>query len=111
MKEKLTGLIDFRGEVTGRLSDISGKGKARLRNGVLFGVDLNSLTCEVLYKDGEMKFADGFASLYNGTAKVDASLKLPVVDFFAVKVAFKAVDSVAVLQTDRLGASDPGRKG
>ena len=98
VKEQLTGLIDFKGQVTGRLPDISAKGKARLRDGSLFGVDLNSLTCEVLYKDGEMKFADGAASLYNGTAKVDASIKLPVVDFFAVKVAFNAVDSVAALQ-------------
>jgi len=98
VKEKLTGLIDFKGEVTGRLPDISAKGTARLRNGALFGVDLNSLTCTVLYKDGEMKFADGFASLYNGTAKVDASLKLPVVDFYAVNVVFKTVDSVSALK-------------
>ena len=98
VKEQLTGLIDFKGKVTGRLPDISAKGKARLRNGALFGVDLNSLTCEVLYKDGEMRFADGSASLYNGTAKVDASLKLPVVDFFSVKVAFNAVDSVSALK-------------
>ena len=98
VEESLTGLIDFRGEVTGRIPDISAKGKARLRNGALFGVDLNSLACEVLYKDGEMKFTNGSASLYNGTAKVDASLKLPVVDFFSVNVTFNAVDSGSALK-------------
>ena len=44
VKEKVEGLVDFQGEITGYLSNISGKAKARLRNGNLFSVDIDSLT-------------------------------------------------------------------
>ena len=98
VKDRLEGSLDFTGEITGTLSEIAGKGRARLRNGNLYGVDIDSLVCNVLYKDGVMKFENGSASLYNGTAQADASINLPVVDFFALNVKFAAVDSKAVLK-------------
>ena len=98
VKEKVEGLVDFQGEVTGYLSNISGKAKARLRNGNLFGVDIDSLRCEVFYRDGIMKFEKGNALLYNGTAQADASLNLPGAEFFTLKVKFNSTDSRAALK-------------
>jgi autotransporter translocation and assembly factor TamB/intracellular sulfur oxidation DsrE/DsrF family protein len=105
VKEKLEGLVDFQGEIAGHLSDISGKAKAKLQNGNLFGVDIDSLVCDVLYKDGVMRFDKGRASLYNGAAEAHASIRLPVVDYFTLDVQFQSVDSGAAL---RLIRWDPG---
>jgi translocation and assembly module TamB len=98
VREKMEGFIDFRGEVTGPLSDITGSAKAKLQKGNLFGVDIDSLACRILYKNGVMKFENGSATLYDGTAKADASINLPVVDFFTLNVTFTAADSKAVLK-------------
>ena len=98
VKEKVEGLVDFQGEVTGYLSNISGKAKARLQNGNLFGVDIDSLRCEVLYHEGIMKFEKGDALLYNGTALAAASLNLPGAEFFTLKVKFNSTDSRAALK-------------
>jgi len=98
VKEKVEGLVDFQGEITGHPSSITGKAKASLRNGNLFGVDIDSLNCRVLYHDGLMKFENGAAVLYNGTAQADASLPLPVVNFFTLNVKFNSIDSSAALK-------------
>lgn len=98
VKDKLEGLIDFQGEIKGRLSDITGKAKAKLRKGNLFGVDIDSLACDILYKDGEMKFGNGYAVLYNGTAIANASINLPVVNSYTLNVKFNSVNSGAALK-------------
>ena len=98
VKEDLEGLVDFQGEITGRLNDISGKAKAKLQNGRLYGVDVDSLKCDVLYKDGVMDFQNGSADLYHGSAEAHASIHLPVVDFFALNVKFHTIDSGAALK-------------
>jgi hypothetical protein len=98
VKEKLEGLVDFQGQVKGRLSDVTGKGKATLRKGSLFGVDIDSLTCDILYKDGQMKFGNSYAVLYNGTAIADASINLPVVNSYSLNVKFSSIDSGAALK-------------
>ncbi len=105
VKEKLEGLIDVDGTITGRLNNISGKGKARLQKGNLYNVDIDELTCEVLYKDGVMDFKNGVGRIYNGTAEAAASIHLPVVDFFSLNVKFHSVDSKPVLN---LIGWDPG---
>ncbi len=98
VEDRLEGSIDLKGELTGRLSDITGKARARLHNGNLYGVDVDSLVCNVFYSDGVMEFKNGSASLYSGTAQADASVNLPVVDFFTLNVKFTAVDSKAALK-------------
>jgi hypothetical protein len=98
VKEDLQGLVDFQGEITGKLNNISGKAKATLRNGRLYGVDLNTLKCDILYKDGVMDFQNGSADLYHGTAEAHASIHLPVVDHFTLNVKFHSVDSGAALK-------------
>lgn len=96
--EKVEGYIDFKGSITGYLSDISGKAKAKLKNGNLFGVDVDSLACDVSYSDRVMKFQNGAASVYNGSAQAEALLNLPVVDFYTLNIRFQSVDSPALLK-------------
>lgn len=98
VKEKVEGLVDFQGEITGYLSNISGKAKARLRNGNLFSVAVDSLSCEVFYQDGAMKFKNGAALLYNGKALAEASLKLPATEFFTLNIKLNSIDSGAALK-------------
>ncbi len=98
VKQKIEGLVDFQGEITGRLSNISGKAKGRLRKGNLFSIDIDSLTCEVLYQNGVMKFENGNGLLYNGTAQAKAAINLPVIDFFTVNVKFHSIDGKSALK-------------
>ncbi len=93
VKEKIEGYVNFEGRIKGTLSDIYGDAKASLKKGNLFGVDINTLTCNISYGKGTMKFENGFASLYNGTAIAKASINLPVVNFFTLDVIFKSIDS------------------
>jgi hypothetical protein len=98
VKEKVKGLVDFDGRIKGRLSDISGVAKARLQKGNLFGVEIDSLGCDVTYQNSVIKFNNGNADLYNGKAKANASLTLPHVENFNLNVNFQSIDSKAVLK-------------
>ncbi|MEW6418513.1 MAG: translocation/assembly module TamB domain-containing protein [Nitrospirota bacterium] len=98
VEEKVEGLVDFHGKINGHLSDISGRARARLRNGNLFGVDIDSLSCNVLYNNRIMRVEKGDALLYNGTAKADASFNLPGAESFTLNVKFSSIDSSAALK-------------
>jgi hypothetical protein len=98
VKEKVEGLVDFHGEIKGNLSDISGVAKARLRNGNLFGVEIDALNCDISYKNGIMRFNNGDAELYNGNAKAEASITLPDVKPFILKIKFNSIDSKAAFK-------------
>ena len=98
VKEKIEGLVDFQGEIKGKLSDISGVAKARLRKGNLFGVEIDSLRCDVTYQDGLMRFDHGNAELYNGNAKAEASINLPHVEPFTLNIQFDSIDSRAAFK-------------
>jgi autotransporter translocation and assembly factor TamB len=104
-KERIEGLIDVKATLTGPLRHIRGSGTAVLTDGNLFDVDVKRLKCAVSYADGLMRFTDGAGSLYNGSAKVSASITLPVVNAFTVDVAFNDVDSHPLF---RLIGWDPG---
>ena len=98
VKEKVEGLVDFQGKIKGRLSDISGTAKARLQKGNLFGVEIDSLRCDVTYQNRVMRFNNGNADLYNGKAQANASVTLPHVEHFALNVNFQSIDSKAALK-------------
>ncbi|HYA11354.1 MAG TPA: AsmA-like C-terminal region-containing protein, partial [Thermodesulfovibrionales bacterium] len=98
VKEKIEGLVDFQGEIKGKLSGISGVAKARLRNGNLFGVEIDSVRCDVSYQDGLMRFDHGDAELYNGNAKAEASINLPHVEPFTLNIQFASIDSRAAFK-------------
>jgi autotransporter translocation and assembly factor TamB len=93
VKERVEGLTEVHGSVKGPLNRIRGAGSLVLTDGDLFDVDVKRLKCTVSYGDGVMRFDDGAGRLYNGEAKVAASIRLPVVDAYTVDVAFTDVDS------------------
>ncbi len=93
VKERVEGLVDLDGEIKGPLSDLSGRARATLQKGNLFTVDIDSLKCNIVYKNGLMSFHEGFGRLYNGTARAEAFIRLPVVTDYAVNVMFQAIDS------------------
>ncbi len=105
VRERIEGLIDFDGEITGPLSDFAGRARARLQKGNLYTVDIDSLKCTIVYKNGVMKFENGYGVLYNGTARAEASMPLPVIDWYTVNVTFQAIDSRSAF---KLIGWDPG---
>ncbi len=105
VSDRIEGLVDFQGELRGPLTDFAGKARAELVKGNLYNVDVDSLQCNIVYKDGVMKFENGYGVLYNGTANVDASIPLPVVDSFTLNVKFTGADSQSAF---KLIGWDPG---
>ncbi len=105
VKEKVEGLVDVKASLKGPLSNIKGGGTVVMTDGNLFDVDVKRLKCNVSYGDGVMRFTEGAGILYNGSAKVSASINLPVVNSYTVDVAFADVDSRPLF---RLIGWDPG---
>jgi translocation and assembly module TamB len=105
VKEKIEGLVDVRGRIEGPLKHIRGTGIVTLKKGNLFDVSVDSLTSKVSYADGVMKFTDGSGRIYNGTAKVTASIRLPVVNYYTVAAELSGIDSKQVF---KLIGWDPG---
>jgi len=93
VKDRLEGHIDLEGEIRGPLPLISGSTRVRLREGNLFNVSVDELTCDVSYHDKTFIFDNGIASLYNGNARASLTLKLPGPESFTLKVAFSEIDS------------------
>ncbi|MGO9613793.1 MAG: AsmA family protein, partial [Dissulfurispiraceae bacterium] len=98
VSDELKGHIEFDGNLKGYFNDLTGSGKAKLIGGDIFGVDVDKLDCKVNYKDGIMRFEEGKALLYNGSADIEAQLKLPIVDYFSFKVVAKEVSSKGVVK-------------
>ncbi len=105
VRERIEGLIDLKGEIKGSMDDIKGIGTATLRKGNLFDVDIDTLRCKISYANGVMNFSEGVGRLFNGSAKVTASIRLPVVNFFTLSVDFSDIDSLPVF---RLIGWNPG---
>ncbi len=105
VRQRIEGLVSFKGEIKGSLSDIKGLGSATLYRGNLFGVDIDTIKCMISYADGTMKFSDGDGRLYNGRAMASVSITLPVVNFFTIDIDFANVDSTPLF---KLIGWDPG---
>ncbi|TAL25448.1 MAG: translocation/assembly module TamB [Nitrospirae bacterium] len=105
VEERVEGMVDFDGRMSGPVTDITGSANARLRKGNLFDVDIDDLTCKVSYSNGLMSFKDGKGVLYNGRAEAEVSIELPDVEHYSVWVKFTDVDSPAAF---RLIEWDPG---
>jgi len=97
VKEKIEGPVDFSGNLRGPLDRLTGKGKAVMRDGALFGVAVKVLRCDVGYKDGMLTFNNGKASLYNGDAEAKASVQLYGGGFYSVDVRAEEIDSIPLL--------------
>ncbi|MBZ0157552.1 MAG: translocation/assembly module TamB domain-containing protein [Alphaproteobacteria bacterium] len=98
VKEPLRGFLRVQGTLRGYLNDLDGSGDAELEKGALFGVEVDRLRCKVLYKDGAMRFTEGNARLYNGSASAEAMIRLPVVNHYTVDIKVKDVDSKGIFK-------------
>ncbi|HYA32149.1 MAG TPA: hypothetical protein VED67_05255, partial [Thermodesulfovibrionales bacterium] len=105
VKEKVEGLVDFTGSIKGPLNQVTGTARARLRNGNVFEVKVDELTCGVAYRDGRLYFTDGKASLYHGRSDAEAVISVTREDYYSVRVKFSDVDSPGAF---RLIGWDPG---
>lgn len=105
IKEDLSGYLSFNGKVNGFLNDLNGNAKTNLRKGILFGVEVDDLNCDVLYNKRQMSFLNGVSRLYNGIGYAEAVINLPILDFYSIKVAVKNVDSKGLF---KLIKWDPG---
>lgn len=93
VKEKVEGLVDFTGNIKGPLDLVSGTARARLKNGNLFEVKVDDLTCDVSYREGRLNFTGGKAVLYHGHADAEATISVTSEDYYSVKVRFFDADS------------------
>ncbi len=93
VKETLQGKLTFNGTLKGRLDDVVGNASAELQKGNLFGVEIDKLNCQVDYSEGKMRFTNGVASLYGGSADAEAVINLPVVNYYAFNVKAHDVSS------------------
>lgn len=98
VKERLQGKLSFSGSVQGRLNEIKGSASAELQKGDLFGVEIDKVNCQVDYSEGKMRFTQGLASLYDGSATAEVIINLPVVDHFTLKVSAKDVSSKKIFE-------------
>ena len=105
VKEKLEGYVTLKGRLKGPLNKLVGDGTGELRSGNLFDVNVDFLKCRISYADRRMRFSEGIGRLYNGSATVNASIALPVVNHYTLDIGFRNVDSKAVF---RLIGWDPG---
>jgi len=105
VKEPLYGRMSFSGDLKGQLKDIHANADAELKNGSLFGVNIDKLNCKVEYAGGKMKFTEGIASLFEGSATAEAVINLPVVNHFSFMVTAKDVSSKKIFELIKW---DPG---
>ncbi|HMK44443.1 MAG TPA: translocation/assembly module TamB [Dissulfurispiraceae bacterium] len=103
--EKLLGLVQGEGKVEGTLSGLHGTAKAVLTKGNLFDVESETLSCDITYENGLMRFSNGAARLYGGTATAEATITLPKVLAFTLSVKADNIDSTGVF---KLIHWDPG---
>ncbi len=103
--EPLKGSLSLKGVVKGPLNDLEGQGKAHLKDGDIFDVAVDSLHCNVYYRDGAMRFKEGRALLYGGNADMEVMIALPVVNYFEVDVKVKDISSKGLF---KLIKWDPG---
>jgi translocation and assembly module TamB len=98
VKERLAGHVRFKGTVGGQLNALTAAGQAELTGGDIFGVRIDSVHCDIDYRDGIMRFVKGRASLYGGTAEAEASITLPAVERFSFNASFRNVSSTGVFE-------------
>ncbi|MCX8028349.1 MAG: translocation/assembly module TamB domain-containing protein [Thermodesulfovibrionales bacterium] len=94
VKEPLYGYISLSdAKIWGKIRDLEGKGTARLIQGNIFDVKVDSLSTDIVYKKGAMRFTNGKGSIYGGFADVMVMISLPVVNYFEVDVKVKDISS------------------
>ncbi|MBF0507275.1 MAG: hypothetical protein HQL09_10630, partial [Nitrospirae bacterium] len=98
VKERIAGHISVDGHVKGPLNKLHAEGKAELDKGDLFGVPIERLNCNILYHDGAMRFLGGHGRVLQGNAVAEGMIRLPVVNYFEVRVKASDVSSNGLLR-------------
>ncbi len=98
VKDRIAGHVSVDGFLKGPLNKLYGEGKLALDKGDLYGVPIDKLDCKVLYRDGSLKFLDGNARLLHGKALAEGMIRLPVVNYFEVRVKAQDVSSEGLLK-------------
>ncbi|KWT95160.1 translocation/assembly module TamB domain-containing protein [Candidatus Magnetominusculus xianensis] len=105
-KEPIFGETDFKGKISGTLKTLKATGEAFMKKGGFYGVEVDTLSCGILYENNKLKFHDGKARLYNGKAThAEAVLNMPKVNHFTLDVDVEDIDSPPVF---KLIDWDPG---
>ncbi|NTU43000.1 MAG: AsmA-like C-terminal region-containing protein, partial [Nitrospirales bacterium] len=56
VKERLEGRVAFEGSLKGPLNDLNGQAEARMKQGNIYGVEIDRLSTEIKYSKGVMSF-------------------------------------------------------
>ncbi|MCG6552721.1 MAG: translocation/assembly module TamB domain-containing protein [Candidatus Magnetominusculus sp. LBB02] len=105
-KTPIFGETDFKAKVSGTLKTLKATGEAFMKKGGFYGVEVDTLSCGILYENYKLKFHNGKATLYNGRAtNAEAVLNMPVVNYFTLNVDVEDVDSPPLF---KLIKWDPG---
>ncbi|MBF0344722.1 MAG: translocation/assembly module TamB domain-containing protein [Nitrospirae bacterium] len=104
-KEPIQGDVSFKGTIKGPLKKIRGEASAALKKGSFYGIDVDGLSCKVIYDGPSLKFITTDAKVYNGLAKGEVTLEMPVVNTFTVDIKADNVDSKSLF---KLIKWDPG---
>ncbi len=110
VKQKVEGLVDVKGKIKGPLRDITGHGRATMRQGNLFNVEIDSMDCDISYADGKMKFINADGKLYNGSATASAYIRLPKVTSYSLDIDFTGIDSIPLFGLIRWNPGVPEGK-
>ncbi|MBF0556347.1 MAG: hypothetical protein HQK96_17660 [Nitrospirae bacterium] len=105
-KEPIFGETVFKAKISGTLKTLKATGQALMTKGGFYGVEVDTLSCGILYEDYKLKFHDGKAKLYNGKAtRAEVVLNMPKVTHFTLDVDVEDIDSRPVF---KLIEWDPG---
>ncbi len=96
-REPIRGVAFFKGSLEGTLSSPLLKLKAKMGRGHLYGVDVDSVICQIVYKEKKLQFLNGMVKTYNGKAKVEVSLNLPKVTWYELRIIAQDLDSPPLL--------------
>ncbi|VAX29009.1 hypothetical protein MNBD_NITROSPIRAE02-1200 [hydrothermal vent metagenome] len=101
----LQGLAGFSGTVRGPAMNPVAQLTAEMKEGHIYGIDLDSVKCRILYKEKVLQFRDGKVTAYNGNADVSVDIYLSRPTRFSLKVQAESLDSHNIL---KLIKWDPG---
>ncbi|KJU82802.1 secreted protein containing DUF490 [Candidatus Magnetobacterium bavaricum] len=108
-REPITGDVSFKGSFKGNINGstkkLRGEANAALKKGSFYGIDVDSLSCKVIYDGPNLKFITKDARVYNGTAQGEVTLAMPVVNKFTVDIKAEDIDSKPVFELIKW---DPG---
>ncbi len=97
VKEKISGKTEFDIVINGDIRDPSISGNGTLNKGDLFGVKVVSLRTGIHYSRGRFIFSNGYASLYGGRGRVEASFNIPP-DDFSLDIRCEDIESRSLLE-------------